>query len=525
MKRVVFFLTAALSVALSCSKNPIDVSGSVTLSDEEQSHDRIVLGERLDNPYSIDNVKAAFSQLYPTKSSDQVKFTDYYVRFLPSSAEELDRLRDMGLELLDHPMDFEVLRDGDWYHDPSIDEEDITWQYAVAPSNFIFPKDIRYEIIQECFLADNARGTKAFDDVDWEQVEKKAYEISGNGAMWEECEALTKADGAVQPCGRITIVDEKYNDGQPVGVAGVKVECNVFIKFSSSYTDRDGYYKMSGKFSSRPRYRIVFRNTKDFTIGFNTILYRGSVSGLGKNDPAGVSLCVTKESERKLFRRCVVNNAAYEFITYCLAHAIPAPPAGLCMWIFDDATSSSSIMLHHGVLLPSQTQNFFAALATWIIGFFAPDVTLGTKNAETFSDIYSITVKELASAALFTKMGKSYWNNLQTYIYMDKLFGSQLYGDGRGENAGLCGVTQMYSFYLHNRCYQDRYGGSNPMLGCEYWFHPQILTYLESRGLSLHQIAQAFTPEVTDLVKLKEKLIGLYPTYKNAVNQTFERYE
>ena len=72
-------------------------------------HDMIVLGERLENPYKTENVTKALQSLYPTKADRvQVEPTDYYVRFLPSSKEECDRLIEMGLELIDHPLDYEI---------------------------------------------------------------------------------------------------------------------------------------------------------------------------------------------------------------------------------------------------------------------------------------------------------------------------------------------------------------------------------------------------------------------------------
>ena len=41
----------------------------------------------------------------------------------------------------------------------------------------------------------------------------------------------------------------------------------------------------------------------------NLILVQASVSTMGKGSVGGVSLEVTKDSDRSLFTRCVVNNA------------------------------------------------------------------------------------------------------------------------------------------------------------------------------------------------------------------------
>ena len=68
--------------------------------------------------------------------------TDLYVRFLPSSDAALQKLRAGGLYLLDHPMDYRIVREGDYYIDPSLEEGSITWQYAVVGSDYAFPEDI-----------------------------------------------------------------------------------------------------------------------------------------------------------------------------------------------------------------------------------------------------------------------------------------------------------------------------------------------------------------------------------------------
>ena len=90
--------------------------------------------------------------------------------------------------------------------------------------NFVFPDGISYEILDECFLPENA-STKV-DWVDWEAVERESFILTGNGDMLEPS---TKASGGAVPEGRITIVDEALGTDE-TGVKGVTVSCNVFVK-------------------------------------------------------------------------------------------------------------------------------------------------------------------------------------------------------------------------------------------------------------------------------------------------------
>ena len=159
---------------MSCDKGGTHSEGTGFLYDDGVEHGMIVLGDRLDNPYTTENAQKAFSAVYPTKSRDIVQTTDLYVRFLPENQEEFDLLEEMGVQMLDHPLDFEIITEGDYYHDPSVGEDNITWQYAVVDKDFDFP-DIRYEIIDECFLADNSEQTKSMTDIDWAAVEAESY--------------------------------------------------------------------------------------------------------------------------------------------------------------------------------------------------------------------------------------------------------------------------------------------------------------------------------------------------------------
>ena len=109
-------------------------------------HGMIELGERLEDPYSVDNITKAIENLYPTKAGRvNVDPTDLYLRFLPSSEEEYRLLESTVSAIADHPLDYRIVREGDYYHDPEIPDGDITWQYVVVPSDYKVPEGIRCE--------------------------------------------------------------------------------------------------------------------------------------------------------------------------------------------------------------------------------------------------------------------------------------------------------------------------------------------------------------------------------------------
>ena len=526
MRSKVHLLMMAL-VMMSCSKEMKSPDHGINYSyGKELTHDKIVLGDRLENPYKTKNISKALASLYPTKADRvEVKATDLYVRFLPSGKEQCDRLEALGIELMDHPLDYDIAVEGDWYHDPEVPENNVTWQYAVVPVGFDFPDDIEYELIDECYIV-NSSATRS-DGIDWDAVEREAYRITGNGDRIEHDVEMTRASNKVTPSGRITIVDDQANGGKPFGVAGVKVLCNSFVKFDSAYTDRDGYYSMSRQFSSKLRYRLVFRNVKGFSIGLNLILVPASVSTLGKSSPSGVNVTVTDKSDGKLFRRCVVNNAAYDYYSRCSSNDLnlTLPPSDLRIWIFKNIAASSAVMLHHNALLSNDLIAGFLGTYAVLVKSILPDITIGTKGRDDYASIYSSVCHELSHATHFAKVGTSYWNSYISYIISSYvLSGGMTYGDGTSAGAGLCEVGEMWAYYIESRMYKDRYGGSMPSFGTSFWFYPQIFRYLDERGMKPSQILSVLDARTVSRETLKQNLTDAFPTRRMMIEQVFSRY-
>ncbi len=525
MKRIFLFFGAAVTL-LSCERVDLGTGDSPAgRYGDDLSHDAIVLGRQLDDPYRTENVTKALAELYPTKADRiNIETTDYYVRFLPADQDEFDSLKSLGIELLDHPVDYEIVKEGDWYHDPSVKEGDITWQYAVVPKDFDFP-DMRYQILHECYIASNDPSTKVLDGIDWHAVERKSYEMTGNSNLLAEAGAATKGS-KVTPSGRLTIVDDKANGGKPFGISGVKVTCNAFVKFAKAYTDRDGYYTMNKEFSSKIRYRIVFKNERNFAIGLNLILVPASVSTLGKAEPDGISMTVTKDSDDKLFRRCAVNNVVYDYIGRCDKKdmGISEPPKDLRIWILSGLENSSTPMIHQGAVVSHPLISGFLGPYGFLVKLFAPDITLGLSGKNDYKSIFNVVNHELAHASHYAKVGNDYWNKYVEFILKSFAASGSTYGTGNEDGAGYCEVGEMWAYYLQCQMQKDHYGGRLPDSGEYFWFKPQILKYIGERGVSRASIFSAMDGETSSLESFKASLIKACPDKRSVIEQAFARY-
>ena len=523
MKRLIKLFPLAAVLLCACGKSGTDPE---TISwDMDVPHGQIVLGEQLEDPYSIRNITKALLSLYPSKAGTvRVDPTHYYVRFLPAGEGDFRVLDSLGVDLLDHPMDFSIVREGDWYHDPEIPEGEVTWQYAVVPPGFDFPEGIRYEILDECHVTEGSPATRDADGIDWEAVERESFRLTGNEQFWPQTRA--SSSGGNRPAGRICIIDPRMGN-EPIGVAGVRVCCNVFVKFSFAFTDEQGYYRMSSAFSSNPRYRILFRNKKGFGIGRNLLYIPASFSTLGKHGPEGCSITVTQKSDRALFRRCVVNNAAWDYYKFCKSDAgnICLPPSNLQIWTLDLLGCSSAVMLQQGAVLDGLMKSLLGEYAC-LTNIFFPDIILGLNGCEDYDSIYAVTLHELAHASHFVQVGKTWWEKLEKYVLKSFVTsGFVTYGTGTEEDHGYCEVAEMWAYYLQSYMYNERYPGFRSYFGTSYWFYPQIFTWLDERGMNCYKLFGALMPAVTDRASLQGQLISLYPEAASVIRLAFNRYK
>ena len=134
----VFCLFSVFNATTSCTDELVedssdDLGSAEAVSvDKEKFGNAIILGKKLNNPYSLKNMQAAYDSLcretgVATRSVDLLEPTHLYVRFLPKDSVDINRLDKEKLDLFCYPLDYDVEQWGDYYHDPSIPEDQPTW--------------------------------------------------------------------------------------------------------------------------------------------------------------------------------------------------------------------------------------------------------------------------------------------------------------------------------------------------------------------------------------------------------------
>jgi hypothetical protein len=545
-------LSAAFAL-MACDKESDGADYEREISSKSEN-EVIVLGKKLENPYSIDVMRRACSELASLRSGGdvppEIEVTDLYVRFLPKDSAEYNKLLADSLELFDYPLDYEIEQEGSYYHDPSVPEGQITWQYTTVKPDYKFP-DMTYEILEECYLPEledaedddveseedsdedtNGLRSKKSESLSFaEKLERKAFELTGNSEMLDgELRAKRK-----KPSGYMRL--EVNASGKKVPLKGVKIRCHNIIRWGTCYTDGNGYYKFSKKWRTNVRYAILFENRKSFSIGYDYILSHQYTINLGGHKPSGIDEHIGYNRTGKKWTIAVINNAAYDYYELCAKNGILTPPKDLRIWRFKGMDKSCALLAHHGSTtnLVSTVLADYLGQTTYLVKRFGPDIVIGTED-KGYEGITSDVFHELAHASHFSQVGVGYWQRYVAGIVLCAAKRSDLYGTSESTTvySGYIGVGEMWGYFMEEAMLAQwkGYEFSKENVKYNYWFKPQVYGYLYeknekvsgNRHLQIKDIYKCLNSSVTTQYKLKKELISKNPSKKNEIEYAFKLY-
>ncbi len=468
----------------SISEVETDIQQSNTFDTEQESLGMTVLGKQLENPYSVENMKLALEELKKEpqlKSGDnslefiefEVKTTHLYVRFLPKDTLELQQLEKDSLILFDYPLDYEIEKGGEYYHDPTIPEGQITWQYTTVKADYQFPANIKHEIIEECFILDEMEEEesqlKGSPTNTWALLETKALQMTDN---------LTKEEQELQlkgwfsgwfpkskiPQGYIKVYDTELK--KYVGVKGLTVRVHRLVKISYGVTDKNGFYKVRKGFRRNCFYGLRFESSTGVKLWkwYTTLTY--ARYSMGVHDESGYSRNIGTNSIA--WRLATVMNGIYDYYNVvCPKYGITKPYSNLRICVTKGTVGGAPMLrrVYHpiGTNSNSAYSNFMINLGIGVPGnilsyvskYMQPDIMIGGGSGSS-AKIYSQTCHELAHASHFRKVCSAFWAKYISYILT---YGA--YGNGKGNNASLCALGEMWGYHMGYQAVIDKYGKFN----------------------------------------------------------------
>jgi hypothetical protein len=341
-----------------------------------------------------------------------VVVTNLYVRFKPTSVDQLAILDSVmeiqNLELFDTPFDYDVTYERDYYQDPSIPAEQITWQYAVVPPTFQFPAGIQYQTLAQIHIPgdnytavetaaeDLAAGGGGIDVVakggpqpniplcvdgyHWDAAQNKCvanncpdgyhwdvaqnkcvgnncpvgYHWNGTGCVADQVTPPAPAADAAVPAGDIKVYDN--NSLSAFGVRKARVVAKRWFKVERGYTDNNGHFQLSKRFKNKVRVNVKFKNDDAQVRGFRGIrlwqMFFPVKKILGIYDANKATIAYTfditgdmSSKGNRYFAAATIHNAVQEYRTYATQEGIGQPAATLKIILSNYGNGSASTPL------------------------------------------------------------------------------------------------------------------------------------------------------------------------------------
>ena len=258
------YAVAVTVIACTCLFSSCQKDESLTLDEQtfltqEDMQGMIKLGKRLENPYTIENMKKALSLLEERQKGRateeiNVRVTHLYLRFLPEDSADLEILKqDTTLILWDYPLDYEITEGGDFYHDPEVPLERPTPQYCAVEADKVLP-EVPYELLSSLYIPeedeeiDESSGGRAGGHDLVTDLLLEAFRLTGNEEDFEPFDESEMERGRWYPYGRVRVWE--HSKGRYVPVVGVKVRVRRWFRARNAYTDKNGIFR-TGRFRSK----------------------------------------------------------------------------------------------------------------------------------------------------------------------------------------------------------------------------------------------------------------------------------
>lgn len=534
MKKNVILGIIALSVIgcnlfNACNKNSELENPAIiqkNFEDDVEPEGITILGEKLENPYTVENMSTAYYSLVADGVFDEgedpsniLSPTHYYVRFLPEDSTEFNGLvDDESLELFDYPLDYEILHEGLYYHDNSIPEENCTWLYTVVPVNYSF-SNLNYEILDNCIIPTEENPLYYYHD----KMEEKACQLFQSNLMDT---SEQKASNKKYPSGIIKVRNDAPLLTGLQGLKGVKIRTHNIVKIATAYTNSSGGYAIStGYYVKNVHYSVNFENILGFKIWGNLACILPAYYNKGWKSSQGCSF--NFETSSVGWKWSATNNATYIYrMTICPNYSIPLPPTNFRIWVFPmsgDWFGSAPMTRQINLSMQSFTNflSVYGLIPNSYIRWCLPDIFVLSQGTNTES-FYASMWHELAHASHYSAVGSLYWLN-----YISGVISHQGYGDdSTGYNCGYIGVGEMWAnFFEYVVAYQ--YLNNNYTLSqINEWFNPSPLKdiYIDL-GLTPFQIYSSLKfSNINRISLVKENLMFLYPYHSTSINQIFATY-
>ncbi len=507
---------ASIANALPVTLNGFCVSDQEAVSSADSILKPTILGARLIGlPYAVSIMRQAYVSVYG--SSTQAVENALYMRFKPTTFDQLSTLEDQDIDLFDYPLDYEVVQEGDYYNDGVTPAETIPWLYAVVPNSFVTPVGITSELLQRIHVPDDYR------------VENKAFQITGTNVDTADCAgaSVSMLNGECDCSGRLSALDcdcretcgftPCRNPPPPVPIVripagGVTVQEDIFqpnvpirqarmvarrfLKVARTFTDNNGRYTFSKSFRNKVSIFIKFKNQNALVMGLRgarlwQILFPVKIKmGTYRGNINNLDYIVTGDADvrsrgARHWAAATMHNKVQEYRDFAAVQGIMNPPDKLRVLCVPGNSGGSSPMFAKrfiatlpelyirqkivSALVPPLFQSLTVIAQVLInrvdmtIGYQSASGSIARKNSAQMSEL---GYHELTHAAHYAKVGNAWWSNFVNAELNQIIanFGGQFspYGQSTSADAPIIALGESWAYHIGHFLTNARYGVQSP---------------------------------------------------------------
>lgn len=502
---VVVRMAIVVCCLVSCQREELETNVSQQVGVEELDSMQIIkLGKKLENPYSVKNMRIAYRNLIEKnkkskktyvgkifKDSTAIQTTDFYIKFWVEDDEQKSLLLADSLNLSTIPLDVEILQEGDYYVDEDTELNEAQWLYTSVLKDYQFHPEINYEKMENLFLVEESGLEEEEGDEEEDEtttitvagksgiskaflydLEDEALRLTDNLDKMEEASGLTARRSKRRPKGHIKVRNTVTGNYDPV--VGVKVKTRRWFKWAKGWTNTQGYYQVNRGYRRDVNYSVVFKNTIGFKIWPSLLSVSASRYRAGKHSKYGHSVNFGTNSVG--WRWATVNNATVKYWNYCSQLGIGKPHSNLRIVADGKSGGGAAPMLRRTIYYITATKGGILLTAfgvgvpstsLWVVArFVVPDIVVKANANQGTDGVFETTFHELAHASHYKKVGNTYWRK-----YIDKIIDNQLfhkasapYGSGRGNNHKLVGLGEAWGNHVGHFLTIQEFGINNRIL-------------------------------------------------------------
>ncbi len=234
-------------------------SCQLEIIDVEDPNERAFFGEKLENPYSVENMKKAWENL-TIDEKIEIKTTHLYIKFTPKNEEELNILKkDATLDLYDYPLDYKIEKMDDFYREQGISKNQPMPQYCAVPADFTFPGGVDYVVLEELFIPDDysderKHNKKYGSDELINRLVAEAMRITNNVEEGRDINEQTTRGSKWRPAGRVRVWDDQ--------IGTTTISTRVFDHWEYYDCGDDGIYKINNNNNLSNRVPVPIEDPK-----------------------------------------------------------------------------------------------------------------------------------------------------------------------------------------------------------------------------------------------------------------------